>query len=324
MNKVSIIVPVYKVEKYLDQCVESMVNQTYRNIEIILVDDGSPDNCPKLCDDWAKKDKRIKVIHKNNEGVSRAVIEGIKSASGKYLAFLDSDDYFAPQFIEKLYDAIQSSGADISVCNYIKVYNDHEDKIDTIKENLVIEKGRDIENCIFTYTGWNGLTIAPCRWNKLFKKELLLSSIEYVNKDIFMGEDVNMTFYAMTKANKVAFINDHLHYYRQVETSLSNVKRNNWKNYKGLIKQLLIINEKEDLKLKNYIYKWFISMYINECVKYAVTHYNRKELKEFLNDEYLQECAKNMPIDNFKKKVYYWGLRHKNLFLVKIAAKLIK
>ena len=90
---ISIIVPVYKVEKYIDRCVESIINQTYKNIEIILVDDGSPDNCPKICDEWAKKDKRIRVIHKENRGVSSARNVGIDVAKGKYIGFVDSDDY---------------------------------------------------------------------------------------------------------------------------------------------------------------------------------------------------------------------------------------
>ena len=93
---ITIIVPVYKVEKYLDRCVQSIVDQTYTNLEIILVDDGSPDNCPKMCDEWAKKDKRIKVIHKQNGGLSDARNAGLEKAKGKYVGFVDSDDYVAP------------------------------------------------------------------------------------------------------------------------------------------------------------------------------------------------------------------------------------
>ena len=99
---VSIIVPVYKVEKYLDECVESLVNQTFRNIEIILVDDGSPDNCPKICDDWVARDDRIKVIHKSNSGVSSARNEGLKVACGEWIWFVDSDDTVEMTAIEEL------------------------------------------------------------------------------------------------------------------------------------------------------------------------------------------------------------------------------
>ena len=92
-EKISIIIPVYNVEKYIDKCIDSIVNQTYQNLEIILVDDGSPDNCPKMCDEWAKKDDRIKVIHKANGGVSSARNVGIEQAQVEYICFVDSDDY---------------------------------------------------------------------------------------------------------------------------------------------------------------------------------------------------------------------------------------
>ena len=99
---ISVIVPVYKVEQYLDKCVESIVNQTYRNLEIILVDDGSPDNCPAMCDGWAKRDYRIKVIHKANGGLSDARNAGIEVAQGEYICFVDSDDYLESNYLKEL------------------------------------------------------------------------------------------------------------------------------------------------------------------------------------------------------------------------------
>ena len=101
-EKISVIIPIYKVEKYLNRCVESVVNQSYQNLEIILVDDGSPDNCPKMCDDWAEKDNRIKVIHKENGGLSDARNAGLKVAMGEYISFVDSDDWIAKDFYEVL------------------------------------------------------------------------------------------------------------------------------------------------------------------------------------------------------------------------------
>ena len=98
-NKVSVIIPVYKVEKYLEKCIDSVINQSYSNLEIILVDDGSPDNCGKICDKYAKKDNRIRVIHKTNGGLSDARNNGIKIATGNYIAFIDSDDYVTEDYI---------------------------------------------------------------------------------------------------------------------------------------------------------------------------------------------------------------------------------
>lgn len=119
-NKVSVIIPVYKVESYLDRCVNSVVNQSYRNLEIILVDDGSPDKCPQMCDDWAKRDSRIKVIHKQNGGLSDARNAGIDAATGEYVAFLDSDDSFSLDF-SKMCEGLADSDFDVKLGDYSNI-----------------------------------------------------------------------------------------------------------------------------------------------------------------------------------------------------------
>ena len=121
---VSVIVPVYKVEPYLDRCVASILAQTYPNLEVILVDDGSPDNCPALCDAWAQRDARIRVIHKKNGGQSDARNVGLDAASGAYISFVDSDDYIAENFIETLYDLLHEYHTDISAVHWKLVYAD--------------------------------------------------------------------------------------------------------------------------------------------------------------------------------------------------------
>lgn len=119
MNElISIIVPVYAVEKYLERCVNSILNQTYGNIEVILVDDGSPDNCPMMCDDYALKDPRITVIHKKNGGLSDARNAGLAIARGSYVGFVDSDDFIKPTMYQKLYEAIKNANADMSICMF--------------------------------------------------------------------------------------------------------------------------------------------------------------------------------------------------------------
>ena len=125
MNRlVSVIVPIYKVEQYLTHCVNTIVNQSYSNLEIILVDDGSPDNCGKMCDEFASQDSRIKVIHKQNGGLSDARNAGIDVATGDYITFVDSDDYVMPNMIESLMKVIVNANADIVQCNYIRSKND--------------------------------------------------------------------------------------------------------------------------------------------------------------------------------------------------------
>ena len=114
MDLISVIVPIYNVEPYLDRCVKSIVDQTYDHLEIILVDDGSPDNCPVLCDTWAERDRRIKVIHKTNGGLSDARNAGLAAASGGLICFIDSDDWIEPEFLSALYYAMEQTGAEIA------------------------------------------------------------------------------------------------------------------------------------------------------------------------------------------------------------------
>src|SRR5574344_122915 len=133
---VSIIVPVYKVEPYLKRCLDIILNQTYKNIEIILVDDGSPDKCPQICDEYAKKDNRIIVIHQENGGLSAARNTGLDIAKGEYISFVDSDDWVHLQYIEVLLTSALKENADIIIGNHIRVNNSliqHEDKYLNIK-----------------------------------------------------------------------------------------------------------------------------------------------------------------------------------------------
>ncbi len=125
MNElISIIIPIYKVEEYLDECITSVVNQTYSNLEIILVDDGSPDNCPQMCDEWAMRDSRIKVIHKENGGLSDARNTGIDIASGECIAFVDSDDFIKLDMLEKLHAALVTKDTDIAACGILTCEGD--------------------------------------------------------------------------------------------------------------------------------------------------------------------------------------------------------
>ncbi len=178
-NLISVIIPVYKVEKFLDRCVSSVLSQTYSNLEIILVDDGSPDLCPKMCDEWEKKDKRIKVIHKENGGLSDARNYGLNVCTGDYVAFIDSDDYYFDNAIENYVTSAVKNKADIVVGNYRKV----------IYSNNILVKTIDVENVYFgkTFNGntFNSLTkylfskeenkktglVSAC--NKLYKREFI-------------------------------------------------------------------------------------------------------------------------------------------------------
>ena len=126
---ISVIIPVYNVEQYLNKCIESVLSQTYRNIEIVIINDGSTDNCGKICDEYASSDNRVKVIHKSNSGVSAARNEGLDASTGDYVVFVDSDDYVDPDYVECLYNSLIENDADVAVCGYVITDVDNCEKI---------------------------------------------------------------------------------------------------------------------------------------------------------------------------------------------------
>lgn len=210
---ISVIVPIYKVEKYLDRCVESIVNQTYKNLEIILIDDGSPDNCPKMCDDWAKKDNRIKVIHKENGGLSDARNTGLKIAKGEYIAFVDSDDFIEYSMILKLYDAIDTYNCDIASCRVKMVWNDKPSKPLTPDiKTKVFEKSVDaMENLI------SGDCLIQTVWNKLYKR-MAVENIEFPIGKI--NEDEYWSWKVIANSKRVICINSLLYNYYMRDGSI--------------------------------------------------------------------------------------------------------
>ncbi len=167
---VSVIVPVYKVEPYLFRCVHSVMNQSYQNMEIILIDDGSPDNCGKICDELAQKDDRITVYHKENGGLSDARNYGVERSSGKYIAFIDSDDYIAEDYIEYLYGLLAENDADISACPMNKTSGDiAECNIDEKLPELTLLSGK--EACFKLFDSLYLVLVTA--WGKLYKSEIV-------------------------------------------------------------------------------------------------------------------------------------------------------
>ena len=228
MDKISVIIPVYNVEKYLDRCIESVVNQTYKNLEIILVDDGSPENCPQICDEWTKKDDRIIVVHKKNGGLSDARNKGIDIASGTYICFVDSDDYISENMIEKLYNVLTEANAEISICNFRYVDesgNDCTDKKLFSNDNLpitdnVLSSFDILADKMFEPKNWYWVVA----WNKLYKKELF-DDIRYpVGK---IHEDEYVIHKILIKCHNVACVSDMLYYYVQRNDSIMKSTKTN-------------------------------------------------------------------------------------------------
>ena len=215
---VSIIIPVYKVEKYLAQCIESVLSQDYSNIEVILVDDGSPDKCGLICDEFAKKDSRITVIHKQNEGLSSARNSGIDIAKGKYISFIDSDDYISEKYISTMINEFSDNNTDLVICSYYYVYS-HEHNTDSLRlsrqNNHTKEmfSGMDLITNRFT----NLRVHYTVSTNKLYKTELFNHT--RFEKGV-LHEDEFIYRSIMEQCKQVVVIDEPLYYYRQRTDSI--------------------------------------------------------------------------------------------------------
>lgn len=204
MELISIVVPVYKVEPYLDKCVSSIVNQTYKNLEIILVDDGSPDNCPAMCDAWAEKDNRIRVIHKPNGGLSDARNAGMSVATGELMAFVDSDDWIAPDMYEKLYHHLTEDGSDIAACGVQMVWeNNTPPRLLTRPGSRTLNRDEAMQAII--EESWLKQPV----YYKLYKSKLVRDICFPVGK---YHEDVFWSYQAVGKTSKVS-VSDYVGYY---------------------------------------------------------------------------------------------------------------
>lgn len=196
MPVISVIVPVYNVEQYLDKCVSSIVNQTYKNLEIILVDDGSSDKCPEMCDAWAKKDDRIRVIHKSNGGLSDARNAGMDVASGELIGFVDGDDWISLNMYQLLYDDIYRNGSDISCCGIQMVWeNSNKRKMLTLEGDKVLKNEDAMLSLI--QESWLKHPV----YNRLYKKECV-AKIDFPYKRLH--EDVFWGYQVISRAKKVS------------------------------------------------------------------------------------------------------------------------
>ena len=214
MDLISVIVPIYKVEPYLDRCVRSIVGQTYENLEIILVDDGSPDNCPDICDDWAAKDSRIRVIHKENGGLSDARNAGLEIATGAYIAFVDSDDWVSPDFVNAMHRAVQKSGAEIAACDVQISFGETEPDAYNQETAIRICSAEEAIGDILKGKGFRAVA-----WNKLYKRSLLEKERYPVGK---YHEDEFLTYRILAKADKLVYVDCPLYAYFQRPGSIMN------------------------------------------------------------------------------------------------------
>ena len=320
MAQVSIVVPVYEVEKYIRKCIESIQAQTFSDFELILVDDGSKDASGRICDEYAKKDKRIRVIHKENGGLSDARNTGIKLANSDYLMFVDSDDYIDKNMLECLYKNIIESNSDIAVCNFMYLYEEDKEKnfSTTIKKEILdakeIYQHRKNEK---NYGVW---TVA---WNKLYKAELF-EKIRFrtgkFHEDEFLANEIY-------KLNiKISTIPEVLYYYRQRENSI--MSQNNFnKNldlieaYQERIQDYIKENSEFEEAYRVLIYSL---EYLAKC---EIKNMNEKEKKRFYKLRERSICiSKTLQNYNFSlvKKISLIGIQIAPCTVFRIAVKFRK
>lgn len=265
---ISIIVPVYKVEKYIHECIDSILNQTLKNIEVILIDDGSPDECPRICDEYAHKDSRVIVIHQKNQGLSSARNSGIKVANGKYLAFIDSDDVISPLMFETLIS--NGKNADIIECNVTQ----NKGKLQINKDSFYVKEYK--ENILTEYLKSNKVGV----WCRIYKRELI-QNIEF--EVGAFSEDVMWSYRAFEQSKSYLVINAILYYWRQCSDSLS---KSSIKHFKSQSERLAKIISKEHPELYPIINNHLIIIKINlltNAVRYGFANEDIK--KEFYDKQ---------------------------------------
>ena len=320
---VSVIVPVYNVEQYLDECINSILNQTYGDIEIILVDDGSTDGCPDKCDTWAERDYRIKVYHKDNGGLMSAWVYGLKVAKGEYISFVDSDDWIDSDMIEVLVQRASEDQSDIIVCHYVREFADG----GVEKEKILLQPGtydsKKIKEQIFPILVCSGTVpergLSPNRVTKMFKADLLRKNISLYNFGITIGEDLLTTFVNVISANRISIIGDFYPYHYRINNQSMTAKYSQSKYEK--IRQLHHDMVKIDHEYGNVFSEQLANDYIYlilqqmEC-EILFSKYDVKRIVEDMRTEYTSGefqnailiCSKEKL--SFKNRFYLYLLKY--------------
>lgn len=320
---ISIIIPVFKAEKYLPKCIESIINQTYQNWEIILVNDGSPDNSGEVCNKYAQNDSRIKVIHKENKGVSSARNVGLNIASGDYICFLDSDDWVEIDWCEVLYSKIKSNR--LVVTGYlieekkrsiVTQYND--------SDEMIIPK-----DCFYSLSSKKMLANL---WNKIYIAEIIKRNKLSFNTDACLGEDLLFNLSYLHFIDDIYVVNKPLYHYRRYgEESLDNKYHENlFQNYKTLYKEILNTIEIYQKNNEQVVCNYYTS-YLNALLRaMANTCHSNKSFCEKISSNYkiirsneFSNCLRYADLTSMNR-IYATILKMKNYLLLHALNCLIK
>lgn len=305
---VTVIVPIYRVEKYIHRCIDSIINQTYRNLEIILVDDGSPDNCGVICDEYAQVDNRIVVVHKTNGGLSDARNAGLDIMSGDFVTFIDSDDYVALDYVEKLCDVLKDNNADISVCAEEYVLELPEGKEQVLKRPFREFKGVEV----FTAEEALSCTLRQdlfeaSAWAKLYRADLF-SNVRYPVG--FAYEDQGTTYKTFLKSCRIVFLGENLYFYLQRQGSILHSSGNSKRYWDGI---KMVEQQCDDItmffsSLEQDVNSRLLSMYFHTLIGGRLT-----------NDRALINYSWNMINNRRKNQKFYTKCRIKLVFAIALS-----
>lgn len=338
MPKVSIIVPIYNVEKYLDRCMQSLLDQTLKDIEIILVDDGSPDNCPKMCDEYTKKDSRVKVIHKKNAGLGYARNSGLDIATGEFVAFVDSDDYVELDMYEKLYHAIKTYQVDMVLCDF---YRDKQGK--RIKANIenmpteirIIDSKDDyITNLIGQLPNvrlhvFYGYAV----WNILFSNDVIQKyRIRFKSERVYLSEDILFQIEYAAKIHKVLLYPTSLYNYclnHGTLTTCYDFKRMSkvvvlYKKLREEFANLNIAIDNFELRIQRMLLAKTLFV-VCDAIKALNTKEAIREVDRICCNPSLCEVLKSYPIKEmtFKLRLFYYAIKYKKSRMIVLLYKLL-
>lgn len=303
MKKISVIIPVYNVEKYLFRCVDSIIGQTYHNIEIILVDDGSTDSSPKICDEYQKIDKRVKVIHKKNSGAASSRNIGLANAKGDYIAFIDSDDYIELDMYENMMKINEEYNCDIVLCD---CYKENENTREVFTHNIregFYNKEMLYKEYFPTLLMTNSVNYPPTISNCvcLFNKMLLESHQIFYKDGLRFSEDLLFGSQAMYYANSFYYMKNHCYYhYMYNPTSVTNVF---YKNKWDIMKQLHIEIEKFFLPIKNYNFQRQVDLVLLFIVYHCIGNIKTSALDKKIKQNEIKNILENIDVINMFSRI---------------------
>ncbi len=321
---ISVIVPVYNVEKYVKQCLESIINQTYRYLEIILIDDGSTDSSGKICDEYAKKDARIKVFHKKNEGVSSARNIGVENATGKWIAFIDSDDWIEKEYFNVMMNYAKSKDASVILCAYNRIWGNKVEKINVNSKKKEYDSKEYLIKALNPQTGFGFCHM------KLIKTECI-GKLRF-NQDLVVGEDALFNLQLSKNIRKAFFCDSNIYNYRNNSNSVvKSYDKNYAKKYlhsMKINKEYLLKNYRETEILQNFynfVAYHVMLVAINFCYNpNNKEKHKRKLVKEICNYDEFKEGIEKSNYDNISltRKVMLFTLKRKMYFCTGIICKI--